>query len=166
MPDVRLARATSFRWHQTVAPKLQHSSKPSTVLLLSVLLFCPPVYAFSREYLQGVGVLGHFCRWAKNPKRRRLRLMFVPRSRYPFLLPNLVGASCALVIMVLVIIYLPETKDYATIAAQRAFLQQQQPQQAQQQHTRCRSPFNISWCLTPYIWLLRFVVRPDEESFP
>ncbi|CAN0090137.1 unnamed protein product [Ectocarpus sp. 4 AP-2014] len=53
-------------------------------------------------------------------------------GRYPFLLPNLVGASCALVIMALVIIYLPETKDYATIAAQRAFLQQQQQQQ---QHT-------------------------------
>ncbi|CAM9856631.1 unnamed protein product, partial [Ectocarpus sp. 12 AP-2014] len=56
-------------------------------------------------------------------------------GRYPFLLPNLVGSSCALVIMVLVIMYLPETKDYATIAAQRAFLQQQQPQQGQQQHT-------------------------------
>ncbi|CAN0081848.1 unnamed protein product [Ectocarpus sp. 12 AP-2014] len=55
-------------------------------------------------------------------------------GRYPFLLPNLVGASCALVIMVLVIMYLPETKDYATIAAQRVFLQQQQPQQGQQQH--------------------------------
>ncbi|CAM9990827.1 unnamed protein product, partial [Ectocarpus fasciculatus] len=58
-------------------------------------------------------------------------------GRYPYLLPNLVGASCALVVMVLVIIYLPETKDYATIAAQRALLQQQQeqPQQEQQQHT-------------------------------
>lgn len=45
-------------------------------------------------------------------------------DRYPFLLPNLVGAICALAVLVLVITYLPETKDNAPAATQhRALLQ-------------------------------------------
>lgn len=35
-------------------------------------------------------------------------------SRYPFLLPNLVGACLALALIPLVIIYVPETKDFET----------------------------------------------------
>ena len=34
------------------------------------------------------------------------------RSRYPFLLPNLVGSIGALLMLPLVILYVPETKDF------------------------------------------------------
>ncbi|CAM9145508.1 unnamed protein product, partial [Hapterophycus canaliculatus] len=37
-------------------------------------------------------------------------------GRYPYLLPNLVGACCAVIVMVFVVIFLPETKDYAADA--------------------------------------------------
>lgn len=34
------------------------------------------------------------------------------RSRYPFLLPNLVGAIGALVLLPIVLVYVPETKHF------------------------------------------------------
>lgn len=41
-------------------------------------------------------------------------------NRYPYLLPNLVGAAFALLTLVLVVLYIPETNGYHAAAMERA----------------------------------------------
>lgn len=40
--------------------------------------------------------------------------------RYPFLLPNLFGASCALLVLVLIVLYVPETVDFENGSSPRS----------------------------------------------
>eukprot|EP00752_Nemacystus_decipiens_P004106 g3756.t1 len=66
----------------------------------------------------GTGIGGLLARPAVNFSR-----VFSTTSlfgRYPFLLPNLVGAWYALFVLVLAVLYLPETKDYAAASKQHA----------------------------------------------
>ena len=51
-------------------------------------------------------------KYPKFPSANAVACYASLRSRYPFLLPNLVGASAGFILLVVVLIYIPETRYF------------------------------------------------------